>query len=300
MASTFSAVDLSQLPLPAAVELLDFETIVAAMLADLQARDPAYTALVESDPAYKVLEVAAYRETLMRQRVNDAIKAVMLAYAVKTDLDNIAARYNVQRLLVTPADDTTIPPTPAVYESDDSLRNRTQLSFEGFSTAGPVGAYISHALGADARVADVSVQSPTPGQVLVTVLSNVGNGAPTQDIIDAVKAALNDQDVRPLTDEVIVQGAAIVNYSVQAVLTLFNGPDASVVLSVALAALSAYQAANKKLGRSITLAGIYAALMQQGVENVALSSPLADLAINDSQAAYCTSVNVTVGGTYGG
>lgn len=68
MAGGFTAVDLSQLPAPSVVETLDFETILQAMLDDLLARDPDFSALVESDPAYKILEVAAYRELLLRQR----------------------------------------------------------------------------------------------------------------------------------------------------------------------------------------------------------------------------------------
>jgi phage-related baseplate assembly protein len=293
MASTFSAVDLSQLPLPAAVEQLDFETIVAAMLADLQARDPVFTALLESDPAYKVLEVAAYRETLLRQRINDAVKAVMLAYAQGTDLENIAARYNVERLTITPADDTTIPPTPAVMELDPSLRSRTQLSFEGFSTAGPEGAYKSHALGADGRVADISVQSPAPGQVLITVLSNVGNGVPTQDILDAVTAALNVEDVRPLTDQVVVAPASVVNYTVSASLQLFSGPDSSVVIAAAEAALATYLASCNRLGLEVALSGIYAALHQPGVEAVTLTAPMANITTLPGQAPYCTATTVT-------
>ena len=104
MASAYTKVDLSQLAPPNVVEALDFESIFASMLADLRARDSAFTALVESDPAYKILEVAAYRELLIRQRVNDAAKAVMVAYAAGADLDQIAANYDVARLLITPAD----------------------------------------------------------------------------------------------------------------------------------------------------------------------------------------------------
>jgi phage-related baseplate assembly protein len=96
---TFTAVDLSQVPSPAVVEQLDFETILQAMLSDLISRDPTFNALVESDPAYKILEVAAYREVIIRQRVNDAAHAVMLAYAIGPDLDQLGANYGVQRLL---------------------------------------------------------------------------------------------------------------------------------------------------------------------------------------------------------
>ncbi|MEH6565288.1 MAG: baseplate assembly protein, partial [Halopseudomonas sp.] len=100
--SSFTAVDLSQLPPPQVVEPLDFETIFARKLAQLIELDPQFDALVESDPAYKILQVSAYDELLLRQRVNEAARAVMLAYAQDADLDQLAANFNVQRLLITP------------------------------------------------------------------------------------------------------------------------------------------------------------------------------------------------------
>lgn len=299
MSGAFTAVDLSKLPLPAVVETLDFETILAEMLADLQARDTSFTALLESDPAYKILEVCAYRELLMRQRVNEAAQAVMLAYAQKGDLDQIAARYDVERLLIQAADDTTIPPTAAVYEDDESLRRRVQLSFEGFSTAGPAGAYIFHALGADPDVLDVSATSPTPGEVLVTVLSRTGGGAAPPETLAAVTSVLNDDGVRPLTDTVVVQSATIVNYAITASITTFDGPDHTVVMQAAQDAVDTYAANNHRLGRDITLSGIYAALHQDGVQNVTLTSPTANIVNDDTHAPYCTSITLSWGGIGG-
>lgn len=299
MAGAFTAVDLSKLPFPAAVETLDYEIILAEKIADLQLRDPAFTALLESDPAYKILEVSAFREFLLRQRVNEAIKALALAYAIGADLDQIAARYNVQRLTLVLADDTTIPPTPAVMESDGSLRRRVQLSFEGFSTAGPRGAYIFHTLGADARVLDADAYGPpeTPGVVRVAVLSSAGDGAAPPDLLEIVNATLSAEDVRPLTDQVLVESAEILNYSVSAILTLYNGPDADVVLDAAQSALDAYVANSHRLGRDVTLSGLYAALHQEGVQDVQLLAPLANVVVAWNQAPWCTTTTVTVGGT---
>lgn len=296
MAGAFTAVDLSKLPFPNAVEPLDFETILAAMLAYYQSRDPAFSALVESDPAYKVLEVAAFRELLLRQRVNEAIKAVTLAYAMEGDLDQIAARYNVQRLTLVEADPDTIPPTAAVMESDESLRRRVQLSFEGFSTAGPTGAYIFHTLGADARVLDASAESPLPGDVVVAVLSNVGDGTAPPDLVAAVNATLSADDVRPLTDHVTVKSATILPYTVSATLTLYPGPDSEVVLDAAQSALDAYVENSHRLGRDVTLSGLYAALHQEGVQDVQLLTPTASIVANWDQATWCTATTVTVGG----
>ncbi|MEY2884438.1 MAG: hypothetical protein RL490_2162, partial [Pseudomonadota bacterium] len=226
---TFTAVDLSRLPAPQVVETLSFEAILAAMLADLRARDPAFTATVESDPAYKVLQVAAYRELLLRARINDAAKAVMTAYATGTDLDNLGALVGVQRLLLTAAVPET--GTAAVYESDTDLRRRITLAPEGFSVAGPEGAYIFHALSASADVLDASVASPTPGQVVVTILARTAPGTAGAGLLAAVNARLNANDIRPLTDQVIVQSATIVNFTVTAAIATYAGPDAAVVLA---------------------------------------------------------------------
>lgn len=299
MAGAFTAVDLSRLPFPDAVETLDYEVILAAMLADLQARDPAFTALLESDPAYKILEVSAYRELLLRQRVNEAIKAVTLAYATGLDLDNIAANYNVERLLISPADPSTTPPTPAIYESDTDLRRRVQLSFEGFSTAGPAGAYIFHALGADSRVLDAGVYGPpeTPGVVQVAVLSREGDGTAPADLVAAVNATLSAEDVRPLTDQVQVKSATIITYTVVATLKFYDGPDRDVVMETARDAMEAYAERQHRMGRDVTLSGIYAALHQEGVQNVVLTQPTASIVAAWDKATYCTGITLTDGGT---
>lgn len=294
MAGAFSAIDLSQLPFPAAVEALDFETILAQMLADLRARDPSFTALVESDPAYKILEVAAYRELLLRQRVNEAVKAVMLAYATGADLDQIAANYSVARLLVDPGNPNSIPPAPPTYEDDTSLRRRVQLSFEGFSTAGSAGSYVFHALGADADVLDVAVESQTPGDVTVYVLSRTGTGEASPELVAAVAAALNPDEVRPLTDSVTVQSANIVTYEVTAELTLYPGPDSEVVRQAAEDAVTAYVGQIKRIGLDVSRSGLMKQLHQPGVQDVQLAFPAANVVISSSQAAHCTGIAVTV------
>jgi len=291
-----SVIDLSKLPAPTVVEELSFEEILAEMIADLQDRDATFDALVESDPAYKVLEVAAYRELTLRQRVNDAARAVMLAFSAGSDLDQLAAMQNVERLLVDAGDPEAIPPVDPTYESDDRLRQRVQLAPEGQSTAGPDGAYEFHALSADADVLDVDVSSPAATQVQVTVLSTVGDGTPDQDLLDAVEAALSDRTVRPLTDQVSVQAATIVNYNVDATLYVYDGPDPEVVRQAAEDAVAKYVAEHHRLGHDITLSGLYAALHQPGVQRVVLIAPVADVVIDPDQASWCTGIAVANGG----
>lgn len=298
MAGAFTVVNLSQLPAPDAVEALDFETIFAAMLADLQARMAAagvpFTALLESDPAYKILEVCAYRELLVRQRANESVRAIMLAFASGSDLDQIGANYNVARLVIQPADPTTIPPTPEILEEDDDYRARIPLSLEGYTTAGSEGSYVFHGLSAAGSIKDISAVSPTPGVVTVYVLSNNGDGTASADEIAAVTAALNADTVRPMTDQVNVESATIVTYTIEAELVLFDGPDTSVVQQAAVAAAQAYADSVHKIGYDVALSGIYQALHQPGVDRVNLTAPAANIAGATGQAMYCTAINVTV------
>lgn len=291
---TFTAVDLSRLPAPQVVETLSFEAILSAMLADLRQRDPTFTATVESDPAYKILEVAAYRELLLRQRINDAARSVMLAYAAGADLDQLAALFGLGRLLISAANPDT--GAPAVYESDADFRRRVTLAPESYSVAGPTGAYIFQALSADADVLDASVTSPTPGQVVVTVLSRTGDGAASPALLAVVDAALSADTVRPLTDEVIVESATIMDFTVEAAIATYAGPDAAVVLAESRARLDAYLAEHRRLGRDITRSGLFAALHSPGVQGVTMAAPAADLVIASDEVAVCTDISLTWAG----
>lgn len=296
--SGYSAIDLSLLPVPDVVETLDYEVILAAMKADLAARAPEVAAVLalESEPLVKLLEVCAYREVLIRARVNDAAQAVTLARATGTDLDNLAALFGVARLVINPGDPLAVPPVAATLESDADLRRRAQLALEGFSTAGPEGAYVFHALSADADVLDVSATSPSAGDVLVTVLSRTGSGTAPAPLLATVQAALNADDVRPLCDNVVVQSAAIVSYAITATLFFYPGPDSAVVMAAAQAAATAYAAAQHRIGRDVTISGLHAALHQPGVQRVVLTSPSAALTIGSAQASWCTAITLINGG----
>ncbi|MFM2482785.1 baseplate J/gp47 family protein [Celerinatantimonas sp. YJH-8] len=288
--------DLSALPAPSLLEELDYETILSEMIERYQLANPDFDALLESDPIYKTLEVAAYYRVKDRQRVNEAAKAVMLALASDADLDQIGARYAVERQLITPADETTIPPTDAVYESDDDFRRRILLAFDGLSVAGPEQSYISHALSADPSIADVSAMMTAPGQVQVTLLSRNGNGQANASQIAHVAAALNAEEVRPLTDQVRVQSAEIINYSVSATLYMQDGPEQEPILTAANAALDTYVANQQRLGRNIRRSAIMAALSVSGVQYVDLTQPAEDLVLSRAQASYCTETSIRNGG----
>ncbi|HAJ7356312.1 TPA: baseplate assembly protein [Escherichia coli] len=295
-----AVIDLSQLPAPQIVDVPDFETLLAERKAQFVALHPKdeqeaviRTLELESEPVTKLLQENAYRELLLRQRINEAAQAVMVAYAMGGDLDQLAANYNVTRLTVTPADNDAA----AVMESDEALRLRVPAAFEGLSVAGPTAAYEFHARSADGRVADASATSPAPAEVVLTVLSREGDGTAEKDLLDVVEKALNSENVRPVADRLTVRSAEIIPYRVEATIFLYPGPEAEPVMAAAKASLQKYIASQTRLGRDIRRSAIFAALHVEGVQRVELASPLADVVLNKTQAASCTQWSVTNGGT---
>jgi len=299
-----ATVDLSQLPVPDVVEELGYETILAERIATLISLYPeeqqeamARTLALESEPIVKLLQENAYREMIWRQRVNESAQAVTLAYAAGNDLDVMAANNNTDRLIITPEDNSTIPPTLAVMESDGDLRLRAQQAFEGLSVAGPVGAYEYHGRSADGRVADVSVESPTPACVTISVLSREGDGTASAELLSIVEAALNAETVRPVGDRVTVQSAEIVPYQIDATIYVYPGPESEPIRQAAEQKLQNYISAQHRLGRDIRLSAIYAALHVEGVQRVELAAPQADIVLSKSQASSCIDYQITVGGS---
>lgn len=278
-------IDLSRIAAPEVVESLSFEAIYQGMLEEFRRLCPDWSAALESDPVVKLLEVAAYREMLLRARINDASRAVMLAYAGGADLEHLAALLGVTRL---------------DGESDDRLRARTQLSLEGFSTAGPSLSYVFHALSASQEVRDITVSSPAPGEVRVVVLAEPSeahpNGVPSVALQQAVEATVSAEDVRPLTDYVTVVPAEVILYTVRADLVVASGPDSEVVRLRAIAALDAYAAQQFGLGRDVTISGLHSALHQVGVTRVDLILPAANMTIDPHQVARCTGHDIRVVG----
>jgi len=301
---TTSTIDLSRLPVPNLVEVIDFETLLAERKALFVSLHPAaqranvVAALeLESEPALMLLQESCYREIALRQRVNDAARAVMLAYATGANLDHLGALLGVVRLELEP--ENILDGIPAVMETDSDFRRRIQLAPEGFSVAGPAGAYVATAMNASGQVLHAGATSPAPGTVLVTVLAREGDGTAGDPLIATVSAAVNSELARPLTDNVVVQSAEIVTYQVEATLFTFPGPDPDLVVQEARARLAVYLESCHRIGRTVALSGIDAALHVDGIERVNLVKPAASVQTNNTQAPYCTGTTVKYGGVHG-
>lgn len=189
-------IDLQTLPAPAVVEELSFEAILADAKADFAERmRPHLPAIddilaLESDPVVKLLESHAYRELLIRARINDAARAHLLAFAAGSDLEQLAALFGVARM-------------PG--EADERLRARLQRKIAALGAQGTREHYEFHAMTASALVRAAQASQPVPGTVLVMLWLTDQSQADTARA--AVDAALNADAARTLGVRLLVQVA---------------------------------------------------------------------------------------------
>ncbi|MDW8337108.1 MAG: baseplate J/gp47 family protein [Tepidimonas sp.] len=307
-----SVIDLSRLPPPAVVETLDYEAILASLKADLAERMPELAPVLqlESEPLVKLLQVAAWRELVLRQRINDAARAVMLPWAVGADLDNLAARYDLVRL---PGED------------DERLRSRVLIGYHALSAAGSAASWRLRAMSVSTDIRQVDVWADRPGRVKVCLLARVEVDAsalsteqaaiglslfgrhpqhdapspkrwrvaqPSDAIVVQVAQALLAEDVRPLSVEVDVTLADVVPVTVQATLIHPPGPDGALLAAQARARVQAL-AAQAAFRVDLTRAQLIAALMGDGIRDVILTAPAADVSAGHGQIAAITDVALT-------
>ena len=269
----YEDVDLVGIAPPPVVEQLDYEQILTAMTADLRARDPDHDAWVESEPVMKLLEVAAYRELLLRYRINHAARSVMLAYAAGADLDHLSGLLGVMR---------------THGETDDRLRARIRRAPARFSTAGSEAAYAFWATSTPG-VVDAQIDSLSPGNVDVWVLGgDAVDGSPPPALVQAVADVVSADAVRPLTDTVNAKAGQVLPYQVTAALTVAAGPDREAVRSAAEAAVTTYARSRHRLAASVPRSALIAALHVAGVVAVDLTSPADDVDPVTGQAPWPT------------
>lgn len=292
-------IDLTSIPFPDVIETLEYEQILADHIAyfkqvwaAVRLGNPAMpdydVEMLETDPVKIVLEASAYREMLLRARVNDAARALMLASSSRADLDQFAADFDMERLVVgRDADDQPI------YESDDDFRKRRQLAPGGYAAAGPEEAYRYFALSADGRIKQVEAVKGENNRCDIVLLGRDGNGSVGADVVTKVHDALSARTRRPLTDNVYVRSAAIVEQSIRIRVSVQTGPDPATMINRARDSVQAYAAKRASIGSVLRLDGIIgAAHANNSLESVEVVEPAGDLDPGKFGAVYVPQVIV--------
>lgn len=201
---------------------------------------------------------------------------------------------------VAKAENTTITTGGSEAESDESLAERIRLAPNSFSVAGPEKAYVYHAKSVSSSVLDVSVTSPTPGEVDVYVLL-AGGELPSQETLEQIAAYLSDETIRPLTDFVKVLAPKAVNYELELHywISREDSSRAEQIKAEVTAAVERYRLwQQSKIGRDILPARLIQYVMQAGASRI--DSPTmrpADFQkLESDQVAQCTAVNIVYEG----
>ncbi|WP_419247481.1 baseplate J/gp47 family protein [Wolbachia endosymbiont of Rhagoletis indifferens] len=247
---------------PEIIEKLSYEEIFSRMKEELVLRDPSFTALIESDPAIKILEIAAWRELLLRERINEAARSNLLKFARGEELDNLAEFYGAER---------------ENEERDESFRKRIEAKIIGWSTGGSKEHYRFQALSADRRVKDALVESKVPGSVEISILSTElsTNGIASEELLNIVGKQVTRDDIRVLTDTITVVGCNIIEIDIHSRISI-KRPD--IIETVKKKFIEKFES-TKRLGWSVTRSWIIANLFIEGVENVELIEPRKDVVV---------------------
>lgn len=305
--SRFNVIDLAQLGEMVVLEKLDSEAVIAArMLQFKQAwseHDPPAGAQydvenLEFDPVRILQEANAYFELLLRDRVNQAARAVTLAYAISTDLDAIASNFPVgQRLPVVPSP-RPYAQAPIDYESDDRYRRRTQLSLNALSPHGAAGAYMYWALTADPNLKDASETGiEGTGEVILTIMDDdAAEPRPSHERLLAIRSYIHAEYRKAATDILTVVPPRVIDIDYEINVWLLPPPDRASKIAQIEQALRDMATAKYWLGVDHTRMDIFHAVKQEGVHRAEIVSPTADVLVTPRDVVRVNDIRVTFAG----
>lgn len=185
-------------------------------------------------------------------------------------------------------------------ETDDDLKERIYEAPNGYSTAGPSGAYEYHTKNVSQDIGDVVVRSEEPGEVDIYFIMDDGS-IPDQIMIDTVYDYLNDSKIRPLTDKVVVQAPDTVTYNIELTYYISDSKKSAVTtiqadVEAAVNAYNYWQTA--KISRDINPSYLIQKIMEAGAKRVEVTSPVFTV-MGESAVAQCGTVAVNYGGVEG-
>lgn len=182
-------------------------------------------------------------------------------------------------------------------EDDESLKDRIFNAPSTYTTTGTEAAYKYHVKSVDTTISDVQVQSTTAGTVDIYFVCD-GGEIPTDSLIEKVSEHLMNNDVRPLTDNVVVQAPATEAYDVEFTyyISSSNKSTVSTIQKDIDTAVSLYNAwQTEKLGRDIDPGELNKRIRDAGAKRLVITSPTFTVLSKDT-IAKLGAVKVTYGG----
>lgn len=188
----------------------------------------------------------------------------------------------------------------ADIESDADYADRIKLSPNRYSVAGPTKAYEYHTYSVSSSIIDVSVTTPSAGEVNIYPLLTNGE-LPNADMLGLIQSHVSSDTIRPLTDYVKVLAPTAKEYEINVDywISKEDTAKAEAITTAVDAAVEEYRIWQQtKIGRDITPDELIARVIKAGASRVDFSTlaPAKWTELSDSQVAQCTKITVNFKG----
>lgn len=175
-------------------------------------------------------------------------------------------------------------------EDDEHYRERIRIRPESYTTAGTEGSYQYWVKTSHPEIIDVKVVSPEPCEVEIYPLikeQNKYDKDSLENILDKIKATLNDEKRKPLGDRIRVKSAESINFRIKAEITIYNYGDVELIKNEIEKKITAYrEKMREKLGMNIIRTQIITLLNSiYGICEVNLIEPVKSIEVKDNQWA---------------
>jgi phage-related baseplate assembly protein len=292
--SRFTIIQPELLPRMQVLESISTEDIIGARMGRFKAiwlqHDPPNAAQydvdsLEFDPIKINQECCTYFELMLRDRINQAAKAVTLAFGSGSDLDAIASRYP-----------GGVPRLPD--ESDGRYRRRVWLSVNAFTPHGTAEAYQFWALSAlEGALKDTSTVRIRPSleenpTIVISCMLDGPDPRPTTHQLLEVRRYIQDHHRLGFTDVISVQAPKVKEIDYRIGLRFYPGPDAGILLQQVQDSVAKLIENQYWLGVDHTIMAIDDACALAGVHSTVIEEPTGDVNVEPDWVVKVNNVDI--------
>ncbi len=247
--------------------------------------------------ALTIIAGQLYGDVVAESTEGGAVYNDFTAGQIKTLVDPVAFVGSVSNTN-TSSGGTDIEPDYDGVNVWSGYRERIRESFNKVS-AGSEAGYIYWAKTASADISDVSVSSPSEGEVEIVVLLKDGE-IPEQSVLDDVLEICSDSKRKALTDQVTVVAPTEVDYDIE--FTYYISSDMlpelnniQVAIDAAVEEYKSWQCA--KLGRNLNPDKLRQLVLNAGANKITITEPV-ETTIESTEVASFGTYTPTYGGLY--
>lgn len=127
----------------------------------------------------------------------------------------------------------------------------------------------------------------------ISILSNENNGVVSDELLEAVNNYMQRDDIRMLTDTVQVVPCKLIDIDVKAKITLVSSTPTEFLSTIKTSFKNDF-AKIAGMGVSISRSWIISNLFLDGVKDVQLTSPIADVKVGETECAILVGLEISL------